>query len=153
MNDFTTVFEALKGLLPMKYFEDIVEYTNADHGAKKLTALRHLCILMYAHLKEKKSLRDITSGISADPNLQEYTGTISYSQLSRKNSDRDPEGFEQMFQAIVSQVVLYQGIRDIPSTWGDIKILDATLIRVCLSLFPWAHYRKAVGAVKMHTLI
>ena len=153
MNDFTTVFEALKGLLPMKYFEDIVEYTNADHGAKKLTALRHLCILMYAHLKEKKSLRDITSGISADPNLQEYTGTISYSQLSRKNSDRDPEVFEQMFQAIVSQVVLYQGIRDIPSTWGDIKILDATLIRVCLSLFPWAHYRKAVGAVKMHTLI
>ena len=75
----------------MKYFEDIVEYTNADHGAKKLTALRHLCILMYAHLKEKKSLRDITSGISADPNLQEYTGTISYSQLLHIPAHSDGE--------------------------------------------------------------
>jgi len=84
MDDFTTVFETLKGLLPMQYFENIVEDTNTDHGAKKLTALMHLCILMYAHLKEKNSLRDITSGIDADPNLKEYTGTISYSQISRK---------------------------------------------------------------------
>ncbi len=153
MNDCITVFEALKDLLPMKYFEDIVEDTNADHGAKKLTTLRHLCILMYAHLKEKKSLRDITCGIDADTNLQKYTGTISHSQISRKNSDRDSKVFEQMFQAMVSRVTQRQGIRDVPSTWGDLKILDATLIRVCLSLFPWAHYRKAVGAVKMHTLI
>ena len=153
MDDFTTVFETLKGLLPMQYFENIVEDTNTDHGAKKLTALMHLCILMYAHLKEKNSLRDITSGIDADPNLKEYTGTISYSQISRKNSDRDPGVFEQMFRAVVSQVAQRQGIRDIPSTWGDLKILDATLIRVCLSLFPWAYYRQAVGAVKMHSLI
>ena len=82
-----------------------------------------------------------------------YTGTISHSQISRKNSDRDSKVFEQMFQAMVSRVTQRQGIRDVPSTWGDLKILDATLIRVCLSLFPWAHYRKAVGAVKMHTLI
>lgn len=153
MNDFTTVFEALKDLLPMKNLESIVEDTNTDHGAKKFTALRHLYVLMYAHLKGKRSLRDIESAIEADHNLKKYTDTISYSQISRKNSDRDPKVFEQMFQAMVSQVTQCQGIRDIPSAWGDLKILDATLIRVCLSLFPWAHYRKAVGAVKMHTLI
>lgn len=153
MNDCTTVFKTLKGLLPMKYFQNIALDTNTDHGTKKLTALRHLCILMYTHLTEKKSLRDITTGINADPNLKDYIGTISYSQLSRKNSDRDPEVFEQMFQTVVSEVARHQGMRDIPSTWGDLKILDATLIRVCLSLFPWAHYRKDVGSVKMHTLI
>lgn len=56
MNDCTTVFETLKGFLPMNILEKAIDETDADHGTKKFTVLRQLNTLMYAHLKQKSSL-------------------------------------------------------------------------------------------------
>ncbi|WP_094545964.1 IS4 family transposase [Petroclostridium xylanilyticum] len=152
MNDCTTVFETLKGFLPMNLLEKAVDETDADHGTKKFTVLRQLNTMMYAHLVQKDSLRDIVTGIMADQKLQKYTGTISFSQLSRKNSDRDPDVFRRIFEAVLAKLKKHHGIRIIPGSWGTLKILDATIIRLCISLFPWADYRETKAAVKVHTL-
>jgi hypothetical protein len=92
--DCTTVSETLKGFLPMNILGKAIEETRADHGTKKFTVLRQLNTLMYAQLNPKEGLRHIVSDIQADEKLQEHTGTISYSQLSRKNSERDPLIFQ-----------------------------------------------------------
>lgn len=86
MADCTTVFETLKGFLPMNILEKAIDETNAEHGTKKFTVLRQLNTMTYAHLTDKKGLRDIEAGIVADKKLQEHTGTISFSFLSSHRS-------------------------------------------------------------------
>jgi len=152
MADCTTVFDTLKGFLPVKILEKAIDETGADHGTKKFTVLKQLNTMMYAHLTQKTALRDITNSIASNKKLQEHTGTISASQLSRRNSQRDPEIFKIIFEATFKELAKHDGIRVIPGSWGTLKILDATIIRICLSLFPWAYYRKTKAAVKMHTL-
>ncbi|MCX7914593.1 MAG: DUF4372 domain-containing protein, partial [Thermodesulfovibrionales bacterium] len=141
MNDCTTVFETLKGFLPMNLLERAIDETGTDHGTKKLTALRQLNMMIYAQLTEKKSLRDIVTGVKADKKLQQHTGKISYSQLCRKNNEREPEVFKRVFETTLGQLKKHHGIRIIPGSWGVLKALDATLIKLCISLFPWAQYR------------
>lgn len=152
MGDCTTIFETLTGFLPMNIMEKAIDETGADHGTKKFTVLRQLNTMMYANLTQKESLRDITEAINADSKLREYTGTISFSQLSRRNSQREPEIFRIIFEAVLAKLKKHHGIRIIPGNWGILKILDSTIMRICLSLFPWACYRKTKAAVKMHTL-
>lgn len=152
MNDCTTVFETLKGFLPMNILEKAIDETDTDHGTKKFTALRHLNTMLYAQLTGKESLRDIITGIEADNLLQQHTGTISYSQLCRKNSDREPEVFKRIFEASLAELKKHHGIRSIPGSWGTLKALDSSLIRLCISLFPWAKYRDTKAAVKVHVL-
>lgn len=136
----------------MNILERAIDETGTDIGTKKFTALRQLNTMLYAQLTDKESLRDIILGITADKMLQQYTGTISYSQLSRKNSDREPEIFKMIFEATLTKLKNHHGIRIIPGSWGTLKILDSTLIRLCLSLFPWADYRDTKAAVKAHVL-
>jgi hypothetical protein len=152
MDNCTTVFETLKGFLPKNLLERAIDETNTDHGTKKFTALRQFNTLLYAQLTGKESLRDIVKGIEADKNLQQHTGTISYSQLCRKNSDREPEIFKRMFEVALAELKKHHGIRNIPGSWGILKALDATLIRLCISLFPWANYRSTKAAIKVHVL-
>lgn len=136
----------------MNILEKAIDETGTDHGTKKFTVLRQLNTLMYAHIKLKDGLRHITTDIDADTSLQKYTGTISASQLSRKNSERDPKIFQMIFEAVLAKLKKHHGIRVIPGSWGTLKALDATLVKLCLSLFPWATFRKTKAAVKMHTL-
>lgn len=102
MADCTTVIDTLKGFLPMNILEKAIEEMDADHGTKKFTVLRQLNTMMYAHLTQKDSLRDITDNIETDSKLQEYTGTISHFQLSRRNSQWDPEIFKVIFEAVLA---------------------------------------------------
>lgn len=152
MADCTTVFETLTGFLPMNILEQAVDQTNSEHGTKKFTVLRQLNTMMYAHLTQKESLRAISDGITVDKKLQEYTGTISASQISRSNSDRDTDVFKMIFEATLAKVRKHHGIRAIPGNWGALKALDSTIIRLCMTLFPWADYRDKTAAVKVHTL-
>lgn len=152
MADCTTVFDTLKGFLPMNILEKAMDKTDADHGTKKFTVLRQLNTMMYTHLTQQDSLRHISSSIASDKRLQEHTGTVSYSQLSRRNSQRNPDYFGMIFRVALAELKKHNGIRMIPGSWGTLKILDSTLMRICLSLFPWAHFRETKAAVKMHTL-
>ncbi|MHB1395119.1 MAG: IS4 family transposase [Clostridia bacterium] len=152
MTNCTTVFETLKGFLPMNILEKAISETGAEHGTKKFTVLRQLNTMMYAHLTDKSGLRDIEAGIVADKKLQEHTGTISFSQISRANSDRDTEVFKRIFEATLSKLKKHHGISTIPGSWGILKALDSTIVRLCTTLFPWAEYRDKTAAIKVHTL-
>ncbi|HEY9060427.1 MAG TPA: hypothetical protein VIO64_08000 [Pseudobacteroides sp.] len=97
--------------------------------------------MMYAHLTQKESFRAISDGITVDKKLHEYTWTISAPQISRSNCDRDIDVFKIIFEATFAKLKKHQGVGIIPGSWGTLKVLDSTIIRLCISLFPWADYR------------
>ena len=136
MADCTTVFETLTGFLPKNILEKAVNETGAEHSTKKFTVLRQLNTMMYAHLTEATSLRDIEAGIVADKKLQEHTGTISFSQISRTNSARNTEVFKQIFEATLAKLKKHHGIRIIPGSWGILKALDSTTVVFASLYFP-----------------
>lgn len=152
MANCTIVFETLTGFLPKNILEKAIDEAGAEHGTKKFTVLRQLNTMMYAHLTNKAGLRDIEAGIVSDKKLQEHTGTISFSQISRVNSDRDTDVFKMIFEATLAKLKKHNGIRIVPGNWGILKVLDSTIVRLCITLFPWANYRDKTAAVKVHTL-
>lgn len=116
MVDCTIVFETLTGFLPMNILEKAIDETGAEHDIKKFSVLRKLNTMMYAHLTGKTSLRDIDAGIVADKKLQEHTGTVSFSQISRVNNDGDTNVFKMIFEATLVELKKHHGIRIIPGS-------------------------------------
>lgn len=101
MADYTTVFD---GFLPMNILEKAINETGGGYGTKKFNVLWQLNTMMYAHLTQQDSLRDIISDITTNKELQEHTGTISISQISRRNSKRDPDIFKMIFDTALARL-------------------------------------------------
>jgi hypothetical protein len=135
----------MQELLPREMFTKMEERS-------KYTELRQLNTLIFAHLREKTGLRAIEAGLLSEQKLQEYTGVISYSQISRVNTGREPELFKRVFEAVFAKISSHHGLTNIPLNYGRLKALDSTAVQLCLKLFPWAKYRDKTGAVKIHTL-
>jgi len=142
-----TVMEKMQEILPIELLTKMV-----GHGNEEFTVYKQLNALMYAHMREKTGLRAIEAGFLAEPRLQEYTGTISHSQISRVNAGREPELFKAVFEAVYDKLSRHQGLTNIPLNYGILKVLDSTAVQLCLKLLPWAKYRDKTGAVKIHTL-
>ena len=147
MCNCNTAMETMQELLPIKLLTNLQK-----HGNEEFTLFNQLNTLLYAHLREKDGLRAIEAGLQAEPKLQEYTGTISYSQLSRVNAGREPELFKRVFESVFARLSQHHGLTNIPLNYGRMKVLDSTAVQLCLKLFPWAKYRDKTGAVKIHTL-
>jgi hypothetical protein len=96
-------------------------------------------------------LRAIDSGIKADEKLQQYTGTISFSQISRVNGERKSGLFKSVFDEVFLRLSKEDSGRELPAGWGRLKILDSTLVRLSLSMFSWAKYQKTTAGLKIHT--
>lgn len=152
MDNILTIIEIMQEILPKKLLEALSKETETENKVKKYTSLRHLNTMMYAHLGEKSGLRAIALGIKANEQLQEYTGRISYSQISRANAKREVELFSKTFEAVSSKLTNITQSGKIPEEYGILKAVDSTLVRLCLSMYPWAKYRNSTGGVKIHTL-
>ena len=147
MCNCNTVMETMQELMPIELLTKLV-----GHGNEEFTVYNQLNALMYAHLREKTGLRGIEAGLLSEPRLHEYTGTISFSQISRVNAWREAELFKKVFEAVYDKLSRHQGLTNIPLNYGILKVLDSTAVQLCLKLFPWAKYRDKTGAVKIHTL-
>jgi len=146
------MYGIMQGQLPIELLEKMAEESKSSHGNEKFTVLGQLNTLLYAHLTEKTGLRSIEAGLLAEQKLQEYTGVISYSQLSRVNRDREAKLFGAVFGSVFAELNRHNGLRQIPLNYGILKVLDSTAVQLCLKLFPWAKYRDKTGAIKIHTL-
>ena len=152
MSNCSTIIETMQEMLPIEILEKLAEESGVGHGNEKFTVNRQLNTMLYAQLREKTGLRAIEAGLKAEPRLQEYTGTISFSQISRVNASRETELFRAVFDEVFAKLKQQQGLTQIPLNYGILKVLDSTAVQLCLRLFPWAKYRDKTGAVKIHTL-
>jgi hypothetical protein len=114
--------------------------------------------MMFGQLNKCHILREIALGISQSPEFLYDIGLAqspARSTMSDGNEKRDYQVFASIYQGLfrhyspsLSRTSGYKAIKEIEGY--SIKIVDATIMSVCLSLFPWAEYRTAKGGIKAH---
>ena len=110
-----------------------------------------------AQLTYRESLRDIEACLSAQPAKlwhMGFRGPVRRSTLADANEARDWRIYAEFAQRLIAQARrLYVGETLSVDLRETVYALDSTTIDLCLSLFPWAHFRSTKAAVKMHTLL
>ncbi len=157
MNEGRTVFSQLMDFLPLHRFRQCVERYGGNYKIQTFTCLDQFLCLAFAQLTFRESLRDIEACLRAQqPKLYHmgFRGQVSRSNLAYANEHRDWRIFAEFAQVLIGMARdLY---RDEPfgvDLSETVYAFDSTTIDLCLSLFPWAQFRRRKSAVKLHTLL
>lgn len=151
MSHYTTVLNEMLNLLPRHQFETLVRKHGSDRYAKRFNSWHQLVTMLYAQSSGKQSLRDIQRGLEVNPARLYHLGlpAIKRSTLSDANSKRSYKVFEGLFYKLLNRC---QGItpKHRFRFKNPLHSIDATTIDLCLSIFPWARFRRAKGGIKLH---
>jgi hypothetical protein len=143
--------------LPLPAFRKCVARYDGDRNTKAFTCLDHFLCMAFAQLTYRESLRDIEACLRAlQPKLYHMgiRGRISRSTLADANEHRDWRIYADFAQVLIATAKrLYAGEDFGVEMDSTVYALDSTTIDLCLSLFPWARFRKTKGAIKLHTLL
>ena len=157
MNAGRTVFSQLIEFLPHQEFQKCVARYAGDRYLKNLSCWDQYLAMAFAQLTYRESLRDIEACLrSVGGKLYHmgFRGKVARSTLADANESRDWRIYADFAQVLIAIArPLYA--RDPIGIDLDQSLyaLDSTTIDLCLSLFPWAKFRKHKAAVKMHTLL
>lgn len=148
-----TVLSQMLQLLPRHVFEHQVE-THSWQGPKprKLSYWSQLVAMLYAQLSGKKSLRDLVFSLGRHLHKLYHLGLapVKRSTLADANELRPARVFSQTYFKLLARLEAERARQSGPRR---VKILDATYVPVCDSLFPWADFMPGKGAVKLHFLL
>ncbi len=151
------VFSQLMDFFPKNEFNKCVRRYNGNHRAKTFTCLDQYMSMAFAQLTGRESLRDIEICLRGlHPKLYHVgiRGNISRSTLADANEKRDWRIYQDFAQVLIAQArALYVNEEFGITLDNAVYALDSTTIDLCLTLFPWAQFRKHKSAVKMHTLL
>jgi len=157
MNTGKTLFAQLMDFLPWTTFTRLVDQYGGDHYAKSFVCAEQFRVMAFAQLTYRESLRDIEVCLSAQSAKLYHMGfrhEIKRSTLADANETRDWRIHAEFAQYLIVQArKLYLGDSFGIELENTAYALDSTTIDLCLSLFPWAHFRSTKSAVKMHTLL
>jgi hypothetical protein len=157
MQEGRTVFAQLMDHVPKYEFGKCVDRYEGDKHIRRLSCYAQLQILSFAQLTYRESLRDIETCLRAIGSKLYHTGIrrhVPRSTLAEANEKRDWRIFSDFAHVLIAQAVeLYAGEPFGADLAGAAYALDSTTIDLCLSLFPWAKFRKRKAAVKLHTLL
>lgn len=157
MNEGRTVFAQLMDELPKYEFDKCVRRYRGNHRVRSLPTYEQFLVLAFAQLTYRESLRDIETCLRALGSKLYHSGIgqpTARSTLADANEKRDWRIFADFAQVLIQQA----GTLYADEPFGvDLKeaayALDSTTIDLCLSLFPWAKFRRHKAAVKLHTLL
>jgi len=143
-------------LLPRYEFQRIVNKYNGDYRTKRFKCWDQLACMIFAQIRQERSLRDIDVSLNAHASKLYHTGIqqCPKSTLADANELRDYRIFEDF-----AKTLMQRARREYANTELAIDVnnavyaLDASVIDLTLSLYPWAKFRKAKGAIKLHTMI
>ncbi|CAH1091573.1 transposase [Candidatus Nitrotoga sp. 1052] len=143
--------------LPWKTFHRIVDRCGGDRYVKSMTCADQFCVMAFAQLTYRESLRDIEVCLSAQSAKLYHMGLrqeTKRSTLADANEARDWRIHAEFAQRLIEQArKLYVDDSFGIELENTAYALDSTIIDLCLSLFPWALFRTTKSAVKMHTLL
>jgi hypothetical protein len=153
----TTIFSQLMQHLPWHHFHRCVDRYHGNHKVKEFKCADHYRVMSFAQLTYRESLRDIEACLRAIRSKLYHMGihsTVSRNNLSNANEKRDWRIYAEFAQILIAEARrLYADEELAVDLDASVYALDSTTIDLCLSMFPWARFRKRKGAVKMHTLL
>ena len=157
MNTGRTIFAQVMEFLPLPEFHRCVQRYRGDYKVQSFSCLDQFLCLAFAQLTYRESLRDIEACLRAQqPKLYHmgFRARISRNTLAHANEHRDWRIFAAFAHVLIGMArPLY---RDDPfgvELADTVYALDSTTIDLCLSLFPWAQFRRRKSAVKVHVLL
>lgn len=150
------VFSQFLRLLPRYEFQRIVDKYNGDYRTKQFKCWHQLNCMLFAHIRQEKSLRDIDIALNAHASKLYHIGIkqCPKSTLADANERRDYRIYEEFAKTLMQHARReYAGTPLALDVDNAVYALDASVIDLTLSLFPWAKFRKTKGAVKLHAMI
>jgi len=151
------IFSQLMDFVPWRRFQTCVKRYRGDYKVKTYRCAEQFRVMAFAQLTYRHSLREIETCLRAVKTKLYHMGirsTICHSNLAHANNQRDWRIYADFAQILIQrakQLYLDEDLGlDLDAT---VYALDASTIDLCLSMFPWAKFRKAKGAVKLHTLM
>ena len=157
MNEGRTVFAQLMDWLPKYQFEKCVRRYNGNRRVRTLTCYEQFLVMAFAQLTYRESLRDIDTCMRTLGHRLYHAGIrgpMARSTLADANEKRPWTIFADFAQVLIREATdLYAGESFAAELKQAAYALDSTTIDLCLSLFPWAKFRKRKAAVKLHTLL
>ena len=147
----TTIMNELMHLIPRHRFETVVKNLSGDRYVKRFDCWDQLTVLLNAQASGKNSLRDIEQAFKVQSDRLYHLGLppVKRSTLADANKNRPSEIFEGLFYQILERC------KDITPKHkfrfkNPLYTIDASTIELCLAAFPWAKFRTAKGALKLH---
>ena len=151
------VFAQLMDFLPRHEFDACVRRYGGHRRPRGFSCRDQFLCLAFAQLTFRESLRDIETCLRAfQPKLYHagFRGQVSRSTLADANRAHDWRIFADFAQVLIGRArELYVDEPLAVELEQTVYAFDSTTIDLCLSLFPWAHFRRRKGAVKLHTLL
>ncbi len=157
MNLGRTVFAQLLQHLPRYEFNKCVHRYNGNYRIRRFPCYDQFLCLAFAQLTYRESLRDIETCLNSHHEKlyhAGFRGPVSCSTLADANEQRDYRIYQDFgYHLIAIAQSLYRGEELEIELNHSVYALDSTTIDLCLSLFPWATFRKTKGAIKLHALL
>jgi len=157
MNTGPTVFAQLMEFIPTYQFRLSVDRYQGHRYVKDFSCWDQFLCLAFAQLTYRESLRDIEACLRAQqPKLYHmgFRGRVSRATLAYANEHRDWRIYADFAQGLIRQArQLYRHEPFGVDLNQSVYAFDSTTIDLCLSLFPWAQFRRHKSAVKIHTLL
>jgi len=152
-----TVFSQLMDFLPRHSFRQCVTRYQGNYRMRSFSCYDQFLCMAFAQLTFRESLRDIECCLGA---LEEklyhagFRGHVSRSTLADANENRDWRIYADFAQLLIHQARTLYLKEDFGVQLNEtVYALDSSTIDLCLSLFPWARFRKTKAGIKLHTLL
>jgi hypothetical protein len=157
MNSGQALFAQLIEHLPDHEFRKCVQRYAGNHRVRTFSCWDQFLCMTFAQLTFRESLRDIVACLRAREQRLYHLGirgTVSRSTLADANESRDWRIYADFAQILIADArQLYVNETLAVDLANTVYALDSTMIDLCMTLFPWAHYKRTQHAVKLHTLL
>jgi len=151
------IFSQIMDFMPLQTFRRCVEKYRGNFKVRKFSCLDQFFCMAFAQITYRESLRDIEVCLRSQNNKLYHMGIrgdICRSTLANANENRDWRIYAELAHSLIATArTLYSKDAFIEELDETVYALDSTTIDLCLSVFPWAAFRKNKGAIKLHTLL
>jgi IS4 transposase len=151
-----SLFSQVLTLFPRTEFQQAVKQHRAERYAKGFSCWSQFVAMLFCQLAQARSLREISQGLSCCLGKLRHLGldtAPSRSTLSYANEHRPWQLYESVFGQLLDRCYSAARGRKRFRFRNRLMSLDSTTIDLCLSLFDWARFIKAKGAIKIHLLL
>ena len=157
MNQGRTIFSQIIDFLPKHKFRQCVTRYGGNYRVRSFTCFDQFLCMAFAQLTFRESLRDIQCCLRAMQEKLYHMGIrskVSRSTLAYANENRDWRIYCDFAQILIHEARQLYAEEDFGLELQEtVYALDSSTIDLCLSVFPWARFRKTKGAIKLHTLL
>lgn len=154
-----SLFSQLLQHFPRDRFASLVKKSGAERGAKGFSSWTQFVSMLFCQIAHADSLREICNGLRCCEGKLKHLGVDrapNKSTLSYANEHRSADLFEQLFYDAYEHFANQSGLGNRTHRFrfkNKLLSLDSTTVSLCLTLFPWAKFRRAKGGVKVHVLL